>query len=94
LGCSARQGGHQLAQKLTNLIFGLLISSSDTELKLPKGVSVMLGALLLINTDGKLLGFSLLIPKIKRNARPKKIRGGKIISGGIRLFFINFFLHS
>ena len=26
LGCSARQGGHQLAQKLTNLIFGLVIS--------------------------------------------------------------------
>ena len=75
-------------------MFGLFISSSDTEVKLFKGVSVMGGAGLLINTDGRLFGFSLLTPKMKRNAKPKKIRGGKIISGGKRLFFINFFLYT
>jgi hypothetical protein len=54
----------------------------------------MVGAGLLINTDGRLFGFSLLTPKMKRIAKPKNIRGGKIISGGKRLFFINFFLNT
>jgi hypothetical protein len=62
-------------------MLGLFISSSDTEAKLFKGVSVMGGAGLFINTEGRLFGFSLFTPKMNKNAKPKKMRGGKIISG-------------